>query len=806
MSLAARALVAGAMLVIPMSARPEVPADGARPGVVIEHRSPAGLQAPGQIVIDHWGIAHVRAASRRDAFFLQGYNAARDRLWQMDLWRKRGLGRLAASFGPAFAEKDTAARLFLYRGDMAAEWASYPRAAREMTEAFVAGINAWIGEVEAGKAPLPREFAITGSRPERFSADDVVRIRSHTLVSNVASEVQRARAVCAGSLPFENLRRKLEPAHVPVVPKGLDPCDVPADVLRNYTLATGDVSFDGVKLAATPADVQLALDERNDQVEGSNNWVVDGAHSTTGRPILANDPHRAHTMPALRYLVDVSAPGLHFAGAGEPALPGVTFGHNEAAAWGITIFYADQEDLTVYRIRPDRPGAYWYKGKWEPFRIVRETLSVRGEPDREIELQFTRHGPVVARNAARGLAYAVRTVWTLPGSSGYFHASWLLDAQDWADFELAHRHWGTPPLNLVFADVAGDIGWRASAYAPLRKGWDGLMPVPGDGRYEWQGMIAPDDLPMMRNPSRGWVATANQMNLSADWPNAARPVGWEWADRSRIDRIEEVLASRPRHSVADMAALQADVTSPFARRAVAMMAAAGPYAGDAGRAAALFAGWDGREDVDSAPAALFEVWADRHLRAAVAETVAPDKPVLRDVLRAGAATAMVDWLAKAHPGLGPDPAVTRKHILDRSLASAWADLVGRMGPDPAHWRWGELHKALFAPPIAALLPAARRAQWTVGPLEVGGSASTPMAGSFRAGGYDVAAGAAVRMVLDVGAWDNSRVTVMPGQSGDPYSPHYRDSFLRWAAGETAPFLFTRSAVDAHAERIIDLTP
>ena len=304
-----------------------------------EVREVSGLTAPGEIVVDHWGIAHVYGANTRDAFFLQGYNAARDRLWQIDLWRKRGLGRLAASFGPKFVEQDRASRLFLYRGDMAAEWAAYPAEAKSWTEAFVAGINAYIAEIRAGRRPAPPEFAMTGSAPESWTADDVVRIRSHALVGNLTAEVIRARSLCLGGLPYEPLRRKLEPAHEIQVPKGLDPCVVGPEVLKDYLLATGNVSFDGRTMVAEAPDLKR-LAEHNTEVtrEGSNNWIVDAAHSTTGRPILANDPHRAHGVPSLRYVVDVNAPDLHVIGAGEPALPGVSFGHNDTAAWGLTIF------------------------------------------------------------------------------------------------------------------------------------------------------------------------------------------------------------------------------------------------------------------------------------------------------------------------------------------------------------------------------------------------------------------------------------------------------------------------------------
>ncbi|HET6969668.1 MAG TPA: penicillin acylase family protein, partial [Phenylobacterium sp.] len=362
-----------------------------------DHAIP-GLAQPAELIVDRWGIPHIYAKSARDAFFLQGWNAARDRLWQIDLWRKRGLGRLSASLGPAYLAQDRAARLFLYRGDMVAEWAAYDPQGREAVVAFTAGVNAYVAEVKAGAQPLPVEFKLTHSQPETWSPEDVLRIRSHALVSNVTSEVARARTVCAGGVAADALRRKLEPAHKLTVPKGLDPCVVPADVLKDYVLATEPVTF------GKAADKSLAqvIEERS--AEGSNNWVISAAHSATGRPILANDPHRPVGVPSLRYIAHLDAPGLSIIGAGEPALPGVSFGHNDATAFGITIFYIDQEDLYVYETKGD---AYRYMGGLEPMKVVRETIEVKGEAPREVELRFTRHGPVVWQDAAH--AFAIRT-------------------------------------------------------------------------------------------------------------------------------------------------------------------------------------------------------------------------------------------------------------------------------------------------------------------------------------------------------------------------------------------------------------
>jgi penicillin G amidase len=396
-------------------------AQDAPPAAFTESRQLPGLSAPAEIIIDRAGIPHIYAANARDGFFLQGYAVARDRLWQIDLWRKRGLGLLSASFGPAYVKQDRAARLLLYRGDMAAEWAAYPAPAKGWTEAFVAGINAFVADVAAGRAKLPMEFAATASRPERWNADDVVRIRSNALTSNIASEVARARALCGGDARLEPLRRQLEPERPVTIPKGLDPCSIPEDVLADYTLGTGDVRFDGkaVMMASRDPDAQ----------EGSNNWVIAPARSSTGRAILANDPHRAHSVPNLRYLSHIDTPELKIAGAGEPALPGISFGHNEDVAWAITIFAIDQQDLVV-------------NPKGTKLSEVRESIAVKGEAAQEVVLKFTADGPILHEDAATGRSFALRATWSRPGASAYFNAAWAFTARNWDDFLIARNHWG----------------------------------------------------------------------------------------------------------------------------------------------------------------------------------------------------------------------------------------------------------------------------------------------------------------------------------------------------------------------------
>lgn len=753
----------------------------------------AGLTQPAEIRVDRWGIAHIYAASPRDAFFLQGYNVARDRLWQIDLWRKRGLGLLAHDFGPSFVAQDRAARLFLYRGDMAAEWAAYGDQSKSQAEAFTAGINAYVAEVRDGRRPLPVEFATAGTTPDLWAPEDVVRIRSHGLTRNAGAEAERARIACAAGLPAARLMKKLEPAVTPQVPDGLNPCDVPAAVLADYRLAG-----QGVRLAAEPG-ARATLERYDVPPEGigSNNWTIAPSRTATGRPLLANDPHREHGAPSLRYIVHLEAPGLSVIGAGEPALPGVSIGHNDVIAFGLTIFAADQEDLYVYELSPTDPDLYRYGSGWERMKTVVETVAVKGEAPRQVTMKFTRHGPVTLVDAGRRRAFAVRTVWNEPGTAAYFGSSRYMTARNWGEFTAAMDGWGAPSENQVYADVQGHIGWIAAGRTPVRRNWDGLMPVPGDGRYEWDGFMKAAELPQTFDPAKGWVATANEMNLPADFP-ADRKVGYEWSSPSRVQRIDEVIAAKPKFTVADGMALQTDPTDVTSRRTRALLANLDAADPEVRAALALLRDWDGTLAPDSAAAALHEIWVTKHLGPATVARAAPAPA--RALLGAGDRPAILDYLDSA------EAAPVRATILVESLKAAFDEVKAKLGPDPAAWRWGDLHQARFEHLLSPRVPAAERGRWAAGPLPMPGGSGSPLAATWRPNDYRVIAGASFRMVLDVGSWDDSRVINTPGQSGEPGSPHFSDLFAKWAAGEYVPLAYSRPAVEAATESVLRLTP
>jgi penicillin amidase len=763
------------------------------------------VSAEVEILIDRWGVSHIYAQSQDDVFFAQGWNAARDRLWQLDLWKRRGDGTLAEVFGSEFVEKDRAARLFLFRGDMHAEWLAYASDTKRIVSAFVEGVNAYIGLTQERPELLPFEFGLLGYAPALWSPETVVRIRSHGLLWNAREEAARALFARDHGLPALRFRERLSPPHDVAVPAGLDLAKIPDDVLAVYDLARR-----GVRLTRNAADqLTLAANSepgRPEERSGSNNWAIAAKRSASGRPMLANDPHRAISVPSLRYITHLSAPGLDVIGAGEPSLPGISIGHNGRVAFGLTIFFIDQEDLYVYQTKPDDPHEYRYRDRWEPMQIVRERIRVRDAEDVEVELAFTRHGPVVYEDREQQLAVGVRAAWLEPGMAPYLGSILSMRAQSWDDFLAAMNRWGLPPENLVYADVDGNIGWKPGGLAPVRPNWDGLLPVPGDGRYEWAGFRDMDELPVAHNPARGWIATANQMNLPNAYPHA---LGFEWILPYRYDRIREVLGGGGLLTRENMTDLQSDTRSMVAARVLPFLELLRSENPKTERALGLLRAWDGFARADSAAAALYEVWTYRHLARAVLARRVDDPAVLEAVLDENALYDVFEgssaevWLSFLE---GSWKADSREALLIESLGAALTETESLLGSDWQTWSWGRLHRAELSHPASSLSSQTDRLKLNVGPAPRGGSGSTVNATSYTLGDFVQRYGASFRMVLDVGSWDDSVAMNTPGQSGNPASPHYRDLFDAWARDESFPLVYSRERVVAETERRLVLRP
>lgn len=723
-----------------------------------------GLSKPVEVLRDRWGVPHIYALTAQDLFFAQGFVTAQDRLYQMEMWRRTGAGELAEVFGPSYLERDRFARLVRYRGDMTAEWQSYAPDTRAIAEAFARGVNAYIRLCGDG---LPIEFQLLGFRPSQWKAEhSLLRIAGLLMTRNSSQEIARAELVAKLGL---DAAMKYLPTDPPRTPE-IDP-ELPLEGLDSRVLA-------GYRAAVAVPTLWH---------EGSNNWVVSGALTATGKPLLANDPHRPILLPSLRYVSHLVAPGWNVIGAGEPAIPGIATGHNDRIGFGITIDGYDQVDLYIEKTDPQNPNRYLYKGRWLEMRIERESIHVKGRPKpAEVELRFTRHGPVIYEDRARNRAVVLRWAGSEPGAAGYLGSLSLARARNWQDFLAALERCKVPALNYVYADVDGNIGWVAAGLVPVRQNWSGLLPVPGhSGRYEWEGFLPLKDLPRTFNPSTHYVATANHNILPKGYPYG---VGFEFAAPFRFQRIHEVLSARKKFTVEDFQRLQHDETSLPARRLLAMLPAR-----DRSAAFKLLENWDGVLSKDSGPAALFELWI-RELPAQYAQSqVAPAARSL--VLRHLAFPTLLRLLENL-------PAAARARILNESLEAASTRARALLGEDVKTWRWGRLHTILLRHPLSDTEERSR--VFDLGPVERGGDANTPNATSGS--GLRQQNGASYRHILDLADWDRSVFTSVPGQSGQPGSPHYADLLPLWAEGKYALLPFTRQAVEKLTRHRLLLEP
>jgi penicillin amidase len=739
-----------------------------------------GLKKPVQVIRDQWGVPHIYAETEDDLFFAQGFVAAQDRLWQMEIWRRTGEGRLAEILGPQAVERDKFARLMKFRGDMDSEWRSYAPDARQIVESFVKGVN---GFIENCGRRLPIEFLLTGIKPEPWTPEVcLTRMAGYIMTGNASREVLRAQLVKAVGAKKASELIETDPFKQLSVPRGLDLSDIDSRILAGATAASGPVSF------------------RSN--EGSNNWVVDGTMTSTGKPLLANDPHRTITLPSLRYITHLVGPGWNVIGAGEPTLPGISAGHNERVGFGFTIVGIDQQDIYVEQTSPDDPTSYRYRGSWEKMRVERERIKVKNSDPVEVELHFTRHGPVIYEDPKLHRAYALRWIGMEPGSAGYLASLSVDRARNWEQFSKALERWSVPSENLVYADVDGNIGWQAVGWAPKRRGWSGLIPVPGDsGDYEWDGYLPLSELPHSYNPARHFIATANHKIIPEGYKHE---INFDWALPFRFRRIDEVLSKGGKFTVADFQKLQLDELSIPAREFVSLLKGLLIDSPRAARdAQQLLLSWDCVLAKDSAAAALYETWV-QELTSRFGALVVP--PEAKDLVPGG---LLFNPMLKAllHPtrrvfGANPDARATT--MLLQSLADAMTELSGRFGSDWKKWRWGDLHVAEFRHQLST--DDARRAAFDLAPVARGGDGNTVNATGFGGKDYVQRAGASFREILDLSNWDNSVAINVPGQSGQPQSRHYGDLLMLWAEGKYFPLLFSREQIEANAAERLSLVP
>jgi len=725
-----------------------------------------GLKEPVEIIRDQQAIPHIYAKNDDDMVFAQGYVMAQDRLWQLEMWRRWREGRLAEIFGPKAYDYDARTRLLMFRGPWdEKEWTSYHPDAERLFTAWANGLNAYLAQ-HAGN--LPVEFKLTRIKPEPSTARTVT-LRWAELGLDSASgtpleEIRLARSVAKLGVKEANRQAAPDPWDDLVVPDGLDVNIVPDNLLDVMREGDGNPFAPGVlpsleivpqyRSLVAPLKTARVLPELQD-MDGSNNWVVSGRLSPTGVPIVSNDPHRTIEMPSLRYFVHLVSPGWNVIGGGEPPFVGVDAGSNDQMAWGFTFAGIDMVDTFVEETNPADANQSLYKGAWEPMRIIREEIRVKGEATpRVVEMKFTRHGPVFYEDTVHHRAYVAKSVNQEPGTAPFKGSLKLAQAASCEDFFDRAMFWKVPTHNLICGDTAGNIALQVSGLTPDRNGWTGRLPVPGTGKYEWTGFRS--DLPREYNPERGFIATANDNTHPPGYKG--RPVLYRTSvgvEVSRIARIRQMLNKGTKFSIEDHGRMQHDAYSLRAERDQPLFRGWKSQDPDVDRARALVEGWDKVLSRDTTPGAIYVRWTT----------------------------------TEAARGLEAGKAVggKRQAFVETGLRQALDRLTKDWGSDWSQWRYGRINSSdlphMFVP------------EFTLPSVE-------------RPGGFNTvnATGANFRRIIDLSNVDNSVATNAPGQSAQPGSQYYGNNREYLGNDQYFPLPYTRGAVDKLAAHTLTLKP
>lgn len=736
---------------------------------------------------DTWGINHIEAKNENDLFFAQGYLAAKDRLFQFELWRRKATGTTAELVGPAGLNSDIGARLLQYRKDMDLELQHYHPRGKSIIEAYVSGVNAYIEETRQNPALLPFEFTKLGITPG-FWTPAVVISRHNGIRSNAGQELAIGRSLA--HVDAQKIKDLLW--FHPGVPdltldESIDPNWLAANLLEPYLALGQDIDFEN-------------LLEEEDFPEGSNNWVISGSRTKSGAPILANDPHRRIALPSLRYIVHLKAPGWNVIGGGEPVIPGVSIGHNDHGAWGLTIFQSDAEDIYIYELNPANHNQYRYKSGWEDMTLVDEQIPIKGQQDTLITLRFTRHGPVTYVDSEALRAAAIRCAWLETGSAPYLASLRMNQATDWNSFQKACDFSYIPGENMIWADQTGTIGWQAVGITPKRPNFSGMVPIPGDGRYEWEGYWPNNLKPTLTNPEKGFWATANQHVTPKNYPHPDA-LAYTWADAFRGNRVNEVLAQDHSATIEGSIALQTDVTSLPARLLTPLLLQAPIEDQKAKEALAWMKNWDYQLHSESVAAGMYVAW-EKALVKEVRKLTVPKE--IQEFIQPQL-TKIIQWMTQPENIFSENAIQQRDILLSHSWSIALDELSKSLGPNPANWRYGQAsYKHIeLRHPLSKWVDAQMQKQIDLGPIPRSGYPHTPAA---NGAGNNQTTGASFRMVTDLSNWDLTQMTNTPGQSGDTRSPFYKNLFEDWANDRYFPAYFSEEKVKKHTSELLILTP
>jgi penicillin amidase len=747
-----------------------------------------GLAARVEVLRDAHGVPHIRAQSLADAAFAQGYVTAQDRLWQMDLSRRNALGQLSEVFGDRTLSYDIESRTFGLPRVAEQALADLGAGERQLLRAYTQGVNAFL---ESHRDRLPIEFLLLRYQPQPWRDLDSLAVAldlATALSRSWESDLMRERII--GKLG-KDLAADVFPDKSSLDEPVAD-VPVPAHPGPKTTIN----HFSGQDFGAEfPGPIQLPLGLSPLDGLGSNDWVVSGAHTKSGKPLLANDPHLGHSVPSVWYMIHLKAPGLDVSGISLPGLPFVAIGHNEHIAWGATNTGADVQDLYIESFNFRDPNKYLHNGEWVDAEVREESIKVRNESDDRITVKVTRHGPVISHDGDRDLALE----WTLLAPHGMrFPFLRINQAANWQEFTAALQDFNVPMLNFVYADGEGDIGYYAPGLVPIRKQGKGSVPVPGStDDYDWTGFVPFRDLPHAYNPASGILATANGRIVPDDYPYF---ISAKWEAPYRTARIYQRLRDGSSFTSGDMLGIQSDILALEDQWLAQQLLAAGahhaPEGFDAQYALSVLKGWDGRARAESAATLICEATRAALLARILKPKLGDDFSVYHWAMSTVFLQNVIEQkLTRWLPPGDADFDVTLIESLEEGVRQIPTKVHSQ---SRAAWKWGDTIPLTFHHPLSSGIPLLGR-WFDVGPFPQAGTGTTVKQTTPTFG-------PSMRMVVDFSDFDQSVQNITLGESGQPFSDYYKDQFGAWYTGQSFPMLFSDVAVEKGAAHRLVLEP
>ena len=769
----------------------------------------AGLRDRVTVRRDERGIPYIEATNDEDLYFAQGFVTASDRLWQMDLLRRNVRGEMAEIFGPAALSEDKRHRTLGMGQVVDAAAKRLPPELNAAMQAYARGVNAYIDSLD--EKTMPPEFRLLQYKPRRWETADsltVGKLLAEYLSNSWQLDIMRASLASVPKEKRDALLVESSPLDVLVV--GSDNKSELNKSNSSVQQLARSLTADETTRALLAALVLGVPDTELFQM--SNNWVVSGKRTASGKPLLANDPHIPAAAPGIWYQTELIAPGIHVAGVTFPGAPGIVLGHNDRIAWGATNLGPDVQDVYLEKFDKDNPNRYLTPSGWRDAEIRHEQIKVRKNPldPNSIEIQtvdvtVTRHGPIILEKD--GNRYALRWPALDPDtmeSAGLFDAN---RARNWKEFTTALSHYTGPTQNFVYADVDGHIGYYGAGLIPIRKSGDGSVPYDGStDSGEWTSFIPFSKLPNSYDPSSGIIVTANQRVVGRSYPYF---LSHNWAQPFRARRIYDLLSAKPKLTTEDFLRIQGDVYSisnvTFARAAAKILKAAPPAAGSNGpnegfpeglmRLASDLETWDGLMNADSRVAPMVSQMRTAFRLRIVAGALGAE---LAKTYGWAQSDVLMDRIIVDQPREWlPKDFSSYAELLRAAYEDARQALTKSPGPDETKWTWGEMVKSRFPHPLAQAPLVG--AQYVIAPFGQNGTAGT---------GATVNVGAAVsmRLVADPSDWDKTLNGIPLGQSGLPNSPHWKDQLEDWRKVTPRSFPFSKAAVDAATKEVTVMIP